>query len=172
MRTMITRNKTKQNKTQLCGHHTVLVASCIQSNAENMIDFTNKSSCIPAILSTIIAILSPALYLLYQLNHPTVLKFPWPSYSAESSNKHNHKKDKQTKVVFAGSFNPPHNGHLVMAKYLASRYKEVIVVIGVNPNKTYSVTPEQRAEILSKMIESLNLGDDCNIRVEGKFLMN
>ena len=71
-------------------------------------------------------------------------------------------------MVFAGSFNPPHNGHLGMVEYLASRYKEVIVVIGVNPSKTYSVTPQQRADILSTMIETLDLGDDCNARVEGR----
>ena len=27
-------------------------------------------------------------------------------------------------VVFAGSFNPPHWGHLVMIRYLAERYSE------------------------------------------------
>ncbi len=129
-----------------------------------MIDFTNRTAFIIAVLSTSLAILAPALYLFYQLNHPTILAFPWSSSSSSDRRK---RKDKNIKVVFAGSFNPPHNGHLGMVEYLASRYKEVVVVIGVNPNKTYAVTPEQRAEILTKMIKTLNLGDDCSARVEG-----
>ena len=48
-------------------------------------------------------------------------------------------------VVMAGSFNPPHNGHLAsraILEYLSKRYgQEVIVVIGVNLTKKYLVSP-------------------------------
>ena len=45
------------------------------------------------------------------------------------------------------------------------RYGQVIVVIGVNPNKTYQVTPIQRVEILRKMLDSKKM--TRNVRVEG-----
>lgn len=133
-----------------------------------MIDLTTKTALITAILTSILAVILPAINLLYQLNNPTLLKFPWPSSTCISSRKQ--KKDKQTTVVFAGSFNPPHNGHLVMIQYLAMRYKEVIVVIGMNPDKEYKVSPQKRADILSKMVDTLELGRECNVRVEGEFL--
>ena len=47
------------------------------------------------------------------------------------------------------------------------RYKEVIVVIGVNPNKKYDVTPAERAELVERMV-SLSTSRN-NIRVEGNF---
>jgi hypothetical protein len=46
---------------------------------------------------------------------PTVIPYPWPEPSG-------HKQDKKLTVVLAGSFNPPHNGHLAMLLYLAERY--------------------------------------------------
>jgi len=63
-------------------------------------------------------------------------------------------------VVFAGSFNPPHWGHLVMIRYLAERYGRVICCIGVNPNKQYDVTPRTRAQILREMLSGSD--DDKN----------
>ena len=47
------------------------------------------------------------------------------------------------------------------------RYGQVVVVIGVNPNKTYPVSPIQRVEILRKMIDSKKL--TRNVRVEGMY---
>ena len=57
--------------------------------------------------------------LVYRVAFPTILSFPWdmPSESSRSS-----KREKKMTVVFAGSFNPPHWGHLVMIRYLAERY--------------------------------------------------
>jgi cytidyltransferase-like protein len=115
--------------------------------------------------ASLLLLIAPILNLLYQLNFPKILTFPWPPSSSKSKTKQN---DKETTVVFAGSFNPPHNGHLVMIQYLAMRYKQVIVVIGVNPNKKYDVLPQTRADILKKMVDTLELGKDCNVRVEGK----
>lgn len=70
-------------------------------------------------------------------------------------------------VVFAGSFNPPHWGHLVMIRYLAERYGRVICCIGVNPNKQYDVTPKQRVQILRGMLNGSDDGGRCkNVDVE------
>lgn len=65
-------------------------------------------------------------------------------------------------AVFAGSFNPPHIGHGEIMRYISNVHEQVIVVIGVNPDKTYSVTPEQRKEILQLMVQSFGL---TNVRV-------
>lgn len=52
---------------------------------------------------------------------PTIITYPWPKIEDKKSS-HRQDKDKQRTVVFAGSFNPPHNGHLAMTRYLAERY--------------------------------------------------
>jgi len=57
-----------------------------------------------------------------------------------------------TTVVFAGSFNPPHHGHISLLDHLSSKYGEVIVVIGMNPNKRYDVSPHFRATLVRKMV--------------------
>jgi len=61
--------------------------------------------------------------------------------------------EKNETVIFAGSFNPPHHGHLAMLVYLAERFGQVIAVVGVNKNKTYNVSPEFRARLITKMIK-------------------
>jgi len=103
-------------------------------------------------------ILIPALTLIYRIVFPTILTYPWSNAS----------KKNQT-VVFAGSFNPPHNGHIAMIEHLAKTYTNVILVIGMNPNKVYKVSPQTRADILHKMI-STRLGnkemDKSRIRVK------
>ena len=47
---------------------------------------------------------------------PTVISYPWPGPSLWGKN------DKNLTVVLAGSFNPPHKGHLAMIQYLSLRY--------------------------------------------------
>lgn len=75
---------------------------------------------------------------------PKVIKFPWADIW----------RKEEDVVILAGSYNPPHLGHLAMLEYLSKRYKRVVAVIGFNPNKKYSVTPEQRKLILEKMLEN------------------
>ena len=60
--------------------------------------------------------------LAYRVAFPTVLSFPWRSTLPPSEkNSRRRKEERRTTVVFAGSFNPPHWGHLVMIRYLADR---------------------------------------------------
>jgi ATP sulfurylase len=70
-----------------------------------------------AILLTAV-ILPPCILILIRVLFPTILNHPWKLPAKESRKQ---KRDKETTVVFAGSFNPPHWGHLVMIKYLAER---------------------------------------------------
>ena len=82
---------------------------------------------------------------------PTILTYPWNLGRQNST------------VVLAGSYNPPHLGHLAMLQYLSSRFKKVIVVVGFNPSKTYDVTPQERARLLKTMLADAEVK---NIRVE------
>jgi len=92
------------------------------------------------------------IYVLFQLFFPTIISYPWNS--AESSEVES-SREKVEKVIFAGSFNPPHNGHYAMIEYLAKRYGEVIIIIGVNPLKKYDVNPENRVQIIRIMIKNI-----------------
>lgn len=68
-------------------------------------------------------------------------------------------------VVLAGSYNPPHYGHLHMLKYLAERFGQVIVVVGMNPDKKYLVSPEERAQLLRRMIQEERVGKNVKVEV-------
>ena len=100
-----------------------------------------------------ISFLSAIGLLIRRIVSPTIIPFPYPTETKDSTNRiYENKKENVTSVVLAGSYNPPHYGHLAMLSYLSKKYKKVIAVIGVNPNKKYEVTPDVRASILKEMI--------------------
>jgi hypothetical protein len=135
-----------------------------------------------------------AVVLIRPILWPVIIEFPWEDKSV---------KESQT-VILAGSYNPPHRGHLAMLEYLskrwvyhlgiihsfihplwwkqvcfavmqtnnkfpnpfiAYRYGKVIAVVGFNPGKKYQVTPEERANLLRKMLK--DAGAAGNVRIEG-----
>lgn len=100
--------------------------------------------------------------LVYRVAFPLILSFPW---STPPENSRRRKREKEMTVVFAGSFNPPHWGHLVMLRYLADRYGRVICCIGVNPTKNYAVSPQVRAQILQDMLVLTTSGACNNVQV-------
>jgi pantetheine-phosphate adenylyltransferase len=51
-------------------------------------------------------------------------------------------------AVYAGSFDPPTNGHLWMIRRGLEMFDHLIVAIGDNPSKSYSFTVEERLELL------------------------
>lgn len=51
-------------------------------------------------------------------------------------------------AVYAGSFDPPTNGHLWMIEQGLEMFDHLIVAIGNNPAKSYSFTVEERLEML------------------------
>lgn len=59
------------------------------------------------------------------------------------------------KAVFAGSFDPPTNGHLNIIERSASLFDAVDVVISVNPNKKYLFSEEERMALLKEMVKNL-----------------
>lgn len=51
-------------------------------------------------------------------------------------------------AVYAGSFDPPTNGHLWMIEQGLEMFDHLIVAIGSNPSKRYSFSVEERLELL------------------------
>ena len=57
-------------------------------------------------------------------------------------------------AVYAGSFDPPTNGHLWMIKQGLELFDRLVVSIGQNPSKSYTFTTEERLELLRASIPS------------------
>ncbi|MBR01585.1 MAG: pantetheine-phosphate adenylyltransferase [Verrucomicrobiales bacterium] len=55
-------------------------------------------------------------------------------------------------AVYAGSFDPPTNGHLWMIKQGLELFDRLVVSIGQNPSKSYTFTTEERLELLRESI--------------------
>jgi pantetheine-phosphate adenylyltransferase len=51
-------------------------------------------------------------------------------------------------AVYAGSFDPPTNGHLWMIEQGLELFDRLIVAIGTNPRKTYTFTVKERLDLL------------------------
>lgn len=74
------------------------------------------------------------------------------------------------KAVYAGSFDPVTLGHLWMIEHGAAMFDELIVAIGVNPDKRYTFSLEQRAAMLRETTAQF-----ANVRVEvfeNQYLVN
>ena len=76
----------------------------------------------------------------------------------------------QRHAVYAGSFDPPTNGHLWMIRKAYEMFDNLTIAVGVNPDKksTFSVT--ERIEMLEEIVS-----DMPNIKVDffdQKFLVN
>lgn len=59
-------------------------------------------------------------------------------------------------AVYAGSFDPPTNGHLWMIKKGASIFDQLIVAIGTNPDKKLTFSVEERLDMLRQSVGSLD----------------
>ena len=73
--------------------------------------------------------------------------------------------------IYAGSFDPPTKGHLWMIEQGAQLFDELVVVLGVNPDKRGFLTGQQRMDALRGMLA----GGPANVRVEkmqGGFLVD
>ena len=57
------------------------------------------------------------------------------------------------KAVFAGSFDPPTNGHLDIIKRASGLFESVDVVVSVNPEKKTMFTEEERVNFLRELIK-------------------
>jgi len=72
--------------------------------------------------------------------------------------------------IYAGSFDPPTVGHLWMIEHAARLFDELIVALGVNPEKRNTFSVEERVEMLRQCTRRL-----ANVRVEAymnQYLIN
>ena len=60
------------------------------------------------------------------------------------------------KAVFAGSFDPPTNGHLDIIERAAKLFDSIDVVISVNPEKKYLFSQEERLSMLKELISKFD----------------
>ena len=60
------------------------------------------------------------------------------------------------KAVFAGSFDPPKNGHLDIIKRASGLFESVDVVVSVNPEKHTMFSEEERVQFLKELIKPFN----------------
>ena len=60
------------------------------------------------------------------------------------------------KAVFAGSFDPPTNGHLDIIKRASGLFESVDVVVSVNPEKHTMFSEEERVQFLKELIKPFN----------------
>ena len=56
-------------------------------------------------------------------------------------------------AVFAGSFDPPTNGHLDIIQRASNLFDNVDVVISVNPQKKYMFSEQERYNMLSELVK-------------------
>ena len=54
-------------------------------------------------------------------------------------------------AVFPGSFDPIHNGHLEIVQRMLPLFDKIIVAIGINPDKKYLFSLEQRLNWLEQV---------------------
>lgn len=60
---------------------------------------------------------------------------------------------KEKIAVYAGSFDPPTNGHLWMIEQGAKMFDKLIIAIGVNPNKKYTFSVDERIQMLKDSVK-------------------
>ena len=65
------------------------------------------------------------------------------------------------RTVFPGQFDPITNGHLDVIRRGVKLFDELIVAVGINPEKTELFTLDERAAMISEL-----LADEPNVRVE------
>lgn len=74
------------------------------------------------------------------------------------------------KAIYAGSFDPITNGHLWMIKQGSELFDELVVAIGINPDKKYTFSLDERVDMLRK---STRLFPNVEVQTfENQFLVN
>src|SRR6266536_1054592 len=75
---------------------------------------------------------------------------------SKNNSKRNHRR-----AVYAGSFDPITNGHMYMIREGARLFDELVLAIGINPDKRYTFTLEQRIDFLTRCTRGI-----ANVRLD------
>lgn len=65
-------------------------------------------------------------------------------------------------AVYVGSFDPPTLGHLDVIQRGAALFDRLIVGIGINPDKQPLFTPEERVQLVERMVANLPNVEVCS----------
>lgn len=60
------------------------------------------------------------------------------------------------RAVYAGSFDPVTNGHLWMIREAVELFDELVVAVGVNPDKHCTFSAEERVDMLTAVTQDFN----------------
>ncbi len=66
------------------------------------------------------------------------------------------------KVVYPGTFDPPHLGHLDIVKRSCEVFDRVIVAVAKNPRKNLLFSVEERVDMFKRMVE--HLGESVEVK--------
>ena len=58
--------------------------------------------------------------------------------------------ERQT-AIYAGSFDPPTNGHLDLVERASILFPDVVVAVGIHPTRQALFTPEERLDLLAQI---------------------
>jgi pantetheine-phosphate adenylyltransferase len=72
--------------------------------------------------------------------------------------------------IVAGSFDPITNGHAWLIAEAARLVDELHIAIGVNPQKKYTFSDDERKELVGRVVDSLRLEGEAKPRIH--FLRN
>lgn len=68
------------------------------------------------------------------------------------------------KVIYPGTFDPPHLGHLDIVKRASDIFDEVFIAIAKNPHKNPMFDADVRRDLFNKILKAENL-DNVNVEV-------
>lgn len=68
-------------------------------------------------------------------------------------------------VVYPGSFNPFHAGHLDVVEQALKVFDKVVILVADNPNKKYSVKIVERMSIIKEMFKDVY--DEKYVKIDG-----
>ena len=119
-------------------------ATAVLKDAEQLARVDTIEELVALLIFTAIALL--AIWVLYRLDSAPV----WDLSKIDEFTK----AVDGDRVLFAGSWNPPHAGHVAILRALAKRHGHVFACVGHNAKKTYQVDAAQRARLVRVVVDA------------------
>mmetsp|Transcript_20223 Transcript_20223/g.52607 ORF Transcript_20223/g.52607 Transcript_20223/m.52607 type:complete len:245 (+) Transcript_20223:142-876(+) len=119
-------------------------ATAVLKDAEQLARVDTIEELVALLVFTVIALLG--IWVLYRLDSAPV----WELAKIDEFTK----AVDGDRVLFAGSWNPPHAGHVAILRALAKRHGHVYACVGHNAKKTYLVDAEERARLVRVVVDA------------------